>query len=96
MLRQTQGLMAEFGSDKENKDDKPEPDALKLKVLGEKLKAMQNEVITSCKQTDKLTGQVYVRADDEKYKVMLSKVNDRFRMEEGYDVEYISELIKRH
>jgi len=81
--------MEKFGSKKEHNDDKPEPDALKLKVLGEKLKAMQNEVITSCKQTDKLTGQAYVRVDDEKTKVMLSKANDRFRMEEGYSVEYI-------
>ena len=26
----------------------------------------------------------------------MAKVNDRFRMEEGYEVEYISQLIEKH
>ena len=47
MLRQAQDLLNKFSMD--DKEDKPEPNAQKLKELGEKLKAMQNNVIEACK-----------------------------------------------
>lgn len=35
-----------------------------------------------------------MRADSDQYKVLMQKENDKFRMEEGLEAEYVTQLIK--
>lgn len=52
--------------------------------------------MAECAQVDPLTGKKYMYGDSDKYKVLVQKENDRFRMEEGYETEYIHTLVKQH
>ena len=91
MLRQAQDLLQEFEKDDEARS---EPNSEQLQALSDTLQASKRKVIQECSQKDPLTGQAYVRADSDKYKVLVQKENDKFRMETGYEAEYITQLIQ--
>jgi len=43
-----------------------------------------------------LTQKLIIYGDSEKYKLLSQKENDKFRMEEGYEIKYIKELVEQH
>jgi len=50
---------------------------------------MRRSVFMVCKEEDQMTGSSYVRSDSDKFLVLMQKANDRFRMEEGYSMQYV-------
>lgn len=73
---------------------KPEPDMKTLSEMAMKINAGRERMVAKLKREDSFTGQAYIDGSSDAYKVFSAKENDKFRMEEGYEVEYITKLIK--